>query len=87
MLEADLTHIIALQEQAGPELAVLYTDLADHQKDRLAALLFAGRAAREVLDDRYHQISLEVLRVQRNAILELWGDGRISDALLRKLER
>jgi CPA1 family monovalent cation:H+ antiporter len=87
MLEAALAHIEESGERDLPEFAGLYTDLAEHHRERLAALEHGDANTKALLYVRQREISQELLKVQRRVLIGLRNTGRISDSVLRRLER
>jgi Na+/H+ antiporter len=88
MLEAALEHIEEARENDLPEFARFYDDLAEHHRERLAAVLGhsdTGTNARQFA--RQQAVALELLKVQRKILVHLRDEGRISDSVLRRLER
>ncbi len=87
MVQAALEHLRQRREEANPDLAEIYDDLAGHYQHQLATL--RGADGHEEASDIYVQflgISREVLGVEREKIIALRDQGRISDEVLRRLE-
>jgi NhaP-type Na+/H+ or K+/H+ antiporter len=87
MLHAALAHIEEQRKQDYPEFVGIYEHLVMHHHDHLAARLRGDKGDSEVGHDRYRQLSLDIVKVQRKTILDLRSDGLIGDTSLRKLER
>jgi len=87
ILEAAIEHLrIAMTADAGKSQEV-YIDLIRHYEQRLAAIRPADDAQPEPTEhDRYVELSLEALRVERETAIGLRDDGRISDEVLRHIE-
>jgi hypothetical protein len=81
-----------VQKQDNVEFAAVYEDITHHYKGRLGALADQlddnpkGRS-RALHHGRYIELSRELLRVERSTALDLRDEGRISDELLRRIER
>jgi monovalent cation/hydrogen antiporter len=71
------------QERPGE----LYEDLALHYRSRLESLHSDGDESDTTIHDHYIELSLETLRVERETAIRLRNEGRINDAVLRRLER
>jgi CPA1 family monovalent cation:H+ antiporter len=76
---------------AGDRDPEVYKDLAQHYQHRLANLAeqeegSEGRKERS-FHRRFNELSRELLRVERETAVRLRNDRRISDELLRKIER
>lgn len=89
MAQSALDRLEQTQERDRPEYAPVYEDLRQHYQHRLS--LLRGRDTPE--DDtsagqygRSLDLTLELLRVEREAALALRGEGRINDEVLRVLE-
>jgi NhaP-type Na+/H+ or K+/H+ antiporter len=87
ILEASLAYIEARQGQAPPGFAAVYEDLAAHERNSYAALTRGATGVDAEQHTRSQEISLELLKIQRNTVLTLRTKGQINDTLLRKLER
>jgi CPA1 family monovalent cation:H+ antiporter len=79
------------KQQAEPEFAEVYADLAQHYRRRLVAYAEdpgdgEGTVARQ-FHNRHVDLSRELLRVERQTAVQLRNERRISDELLRELER
>ncbi len=88
MLEAALAHIAKSREQDKPEFAGMYDNLAEHHQNRLADLMShdpmttnGGQYA------RYQELSFDLLKIERETVVDLRDQGRISDSVLKKLQR
>jgi len=91
MLEAALAQIRS-RDRSGdlPGSAELYEDMERHYKDRLATVVGGPDDATEQGTKIYEQflvLSRELLRTERETALGLRDEGRISDEVLRQLER
>jgi CPA1 family monovalent cation:H+ antiporter len=68
--------------------AGLYDDLASHYRKRLASLRQNDENSEDITDhERYIELSLETLRVERETAIRLRNEGRINDEVLRRIER
>jgi CPA1 family monovalent cation:H+ antiporter len=88
VIEAAVSHLddARRQEHAGPD--ELYADLTDHYRQRLASLE-SGEERSEAAGrhDRYVELSLETLHVERDTAVRLRNEGRINDEVLRRIQR
>jgi monovalent cation/hydrogen antiporter len=88
MLEAALTYIKEAREQDNPEFEEMYEDFAEHHQDRLTALLSHSDSDADMAHySRQKEVAFELLKVQRRTVVDLRNTGRISDTVLRRLER
>lgn len=91
ILEAALQYLDDVREKAKPELAEVYADLSQHYRVRLASLSEDGSASADGIGPqfykRYVEVSRKLLNVERQAAVKLRNERRISDELLRELER
>jgi CPA1 family monovalent cation:H+ antiporter len=90
MAEAALTHLERSGRDAAPEAAALLTDLRDHYRRRLSSLPHDGGPQEESDAQAYRNsldLSLELLRVERETAVQLRNNGRINDEVLRHLLR
>lgn len=87
VLEAAVTHLRdARARDAG--WADVYSDLIRHYEQRLATVAHGPDGAHDAIKhDRYIELSLEALRVERETAIALRDEGRISDEVLRRIER
>ncbi|RRA47945.1 Na+/H+ antiporter [Acidipila sp. EB88] len=84
-----------------PALTHMYEDLLGHHHQRLTALECRSQAQEQAAGEaedhevsaepshylRYRELSQDLLRIERQTALRLRDDGRISDTVLRRLER
>ncbi len=88
MLEASLTYLEEIRGREQPEFAGIHEDLIQHHKDRLAALVSPpDNDMRALQYARHREVSLNLLRIERKTLVELRDEGRVSDTVLRRLER
>ncbi len=91
MLEAALSYLQKAREKDGAQYGPLYEDLIEHHEERMGALRLQAAGAEDGAKPghyrRYREISHELLRVERKVALQLRNEGRISDTVLRRLER
>ncbi|MGH9435951.1 MAG: Na+/H+ antiporter [Terriglobia bacterium] len=89
VLEAALAHLEQARSAAPSRFSGVYDDLEQHYRNRLATLTGerGGKSGgdREVYA-RFRDLSRELLRVERQAVIRLRKAGRISDEVLRQLE-
>jgi|SRR5581483_4435406 len=68
--------------------ADVYSDLIHHYEQRLATTGPGQDGGRDAIKhNRYVELSLEALRVERDTAIALRDEGRISDEVLRRMER
>ncbi len=88
VIEAAMSHLEDAKVRDGEEAADLYEDLALHYRQRLASLQGGDGNQEETADhDRYVELSLETLRIERETAIRLRNEGRINDEVLRRIER
>ncbi len=91
ILEAALNYLNEVRDQAMPELVEVYDDLSQHYRSRLATLNEDGQAPGDGISpqfyNRYLEVSRKLLKVERQTAVRLRHERRISDELLRELER
>jgi len=91
ILNAALTHLEQSRTKDVPEMAEVYDDLAHHYRQRLAVVNQERTGTHENnipdLYNRFKDLSHELFRVERRTAVQLRNQRRISDALLRELER
>ena len=85
---AAVAHLESAKETDSEESAAQYEDLARHYRQRLASLQPGDGNQDEVTDhQRFLELSLEALRIERETAIRLRNEGRINDEVLRRLER
>jgi monovalent cation/hydrogen antiporter len=86
--EAALSHLEEAKRRDEQASAALYDDLASHYRQRLASVRTSDEKREQTTDhERYVELTLETLRVERDAAIQLRDEGRINDDVLRRLER
>jgi Na+/H+ antiporter len=88
MAEAALNQLNKISEKAEPNSAALYDDLKEHYRRRLSSLPRDGEGKDGSDGEAYAKflaVSLELLRVEREAAINLRNSGRINDETLRQL--
>jgi CPA1 family monovalent cation:H+ antiporter len=86
--EAAVSHLEAAKERDKKEFTDLYDHLGKHYRERLASLQPSdGNEADATDHDRYIELSLEALRIERDTAIRLRNEGRINDEVLRRIER
>ncbi|WP_058186705.1 Na+/H+ antiporter [Terracidiphilus gabretensis] len=83
---AALTHLTGARERDNIRNEDLYDDLIDHYQNHLASLDLDNQEATKKHVD-YTELSLETLRIERDTAIGLRNEGRINDAVLRRIER
>ena len=87
MIQAALDHLESCRKDGDPEFDEIYDDLAGHYHHQLASL--GGKDGDEERPDvygRFLEVSRDLLGVEREKIISLRDQGRISDEVLRRLE-
>jgi monovalent cation/hydrogen antiporter len=90
MAEAALNHLERTGREAEPEAALLFNDLKEHYRRKLLSLPNNGESGDEADAEAYKQfleLSLDLLRVERETAVQLRNNGRINDEVLRQLLR
>jgi monovalent cation/hydrogen antiporter len=91
ILEAALNYLDEVRAKAKPELVEVYDDLSQHYRSRLATLNEDGQATDGGIGPqsyiRYLEVTRKLLRIERQTAVRLRNERRISDELLRELER
>lgn len=90
VLEAALQRLEENRRRDRPDFAGVYDDLAQHYRERLASIQDAPSDPEGHVSEQYarHQeISRDLLTVERETALQLRNDDRISDEVLREIER
>ncbi len=94
MAEAALNHLERSARDASPEAAVLFNDLKEHYRHKLSSLPSMGESPDEAEAEsdaeaykQYLGLSLDLLRVERETVVQLRNIGRINDEVLRQLLR
>src|SRR2546427_626049 len=89
VLQSALSRLEPLRAADGADLAPLYDDVAEHYRRRLASLRLDdtddSRAAASNRR-RLREVSLELLRAEREAAIRLREERRINDDVLRQIE-
>ncbi len=85
--EAAVSHLLDAQEKDSAESRPQYEKLIRVYHQRLASLEPNGNREEIAGRDRFRQLFLEALRVEREAAIRLRDDGRINDEILRRIER
>jgi CPA1 family monovalent cation:H+ antiporter len=86
--EAAVTYLEDAHDTGGEGSEEIYEDLIDHYRQRLASLTPGEASEAEAAHHSRHvEVSLEALRVERETSIRLRNEGRISDEVLRKIER
>ena len=93
MAQAAIEHLERTSREAAPEEAVLFKDLEEHYRHKLLSL--PGNDAQGEAETKadaaayrhYLEMSLSLLRVERETAVQLRNNGRINDEVLRQLLR
>jgi CPA1 family monovalent cation:H+ antiporter len=88
VIESATAYLEEEKKKDARESSALYDDLIRHYDQRRASLEGGGGRREEMADhDRYLELSLEALRVERDTAIRLRDEGRIHDEVLRRIER
>jgi CPA1 family monovalent cation:H+ antiporter len=88
VIGAAVSHLEGAQEKDSKESARHYQELIRHYRQLLAGLQPGDGTRGEIADrDRYLQLFLEALRVERETAIRLRDESRINDEVLRRIER
>ena len=91
ILQSALQYLDETREGAKPELIEVYDDIARHYRPRLASLSEDGTLSGDVIGTEFYkqyvEVSRKVLNIERQTAVRLRNERRISDELLRELER
>lgn len=86
MIQAALDYLNREREKSGDGLAEIYDDLAGHYQHQLASLGDDGHQETSEIYSRFLEISRDLLGVEREKIISLRDEGRISDEVMRRLQ-
>jgi Na+/H+ antiporter len=84
---AAVAHLEEAKQRDNGQSIELYDDLAQHYRHRLANLAQNKNEEESLHHDRFLELYLEVIRVERESAIRLRNEGRINDTVLRRLER
>ena len=90
ILEAALARLEQIRSQDRSEFADVYNDLAHHYRHRLATVSEGEGLDKDSISAKYarsNDISRDLLNVERRTAVQLRNQRRISDEVLRQLER
>lgn len=85
--EAAIAHLEEAAHRDDSRFDEIYQDLTQHYRHRIASLRQDDNSEDATRHRRYLDLSLEALRVERTTAIRLRNEGRINDAVLRRLER
>jgi Na+/H+ antiporter len=86
--EAALAYLEQSKTSTGEDSSELYDDLIQHYSHRLATIESYGQETASVGNhQRYIELSLAALRIERATAIRLRDEGKINDAVLRRMER
>ncbi|HLJ89403.1 MAG TPA: Na+/H+ antiporter [Candidatus Angelobacter sp.] len=91
ILQAALNYLEKARAESGEQKAEAHEDLAQHYRHRLASLAEKDEVGPDDIDPNFYRyfndLSRELLRVERQTAVLLRNQRRISDELLREIER
>lgn len=85
--QAAVSHLEDAKSRDRDESAAFYEDLMHHYHERLATLRWDANPTDLAGQERYIELSLETLRIERETAIQLRNEGRINDTVLRRIER
>jgi len=85
--QAAVSHLEGARARDDAKFADSYEDLTHHYRQRLTSLKLDASPGEVAHHERYVQLSLEALRVERETAIRLRNEGRINDSVLRRMER
>ncbi|MFL5458297.1 MAG: Na+/H+ antiporter [Myxococcales bacterium] len=85
VLDAAISHLERARAADRPEHSRVYDDLIGHARERLEP--FGDESPETAMRVRYQEAIRELLRVERDTALRLREEGKVSDEVLRRLER
>ena len=85
--EAAVSHLEGARVRDLDGTSDVYEDLTNHYRQRLSSIGISADPGDVSNYARYVEISLETLRVERDTAIRLRNEGRINDAVLRRIER
>lgn len=86
---AALERLAEERSKDRPELAPIYDDIEQHYRHRLSVLEGAGTEEANLSAEQYdraQELTLQLLRAEREAAVRLRNQGRINDEVLRLME-
>lgn len=87
VIQAAIAYLEDARHSDSQDTSAIYQDLTHHFVQRLEGLRGTeGESGESAGHDRYLVLTLETLRVQREAAIRLRNEGRISDEILRRIE-
>jgi monovalent cation/hydrogen antiporter len=91
ILQAALHYLDETREEINPDVMEVYDDISQHYRSRLASLsqdeTLSPDGLRPGFYKQYVDVSRKLLQVERQTAVQLRNERRISDELLRELER
>ncbi len=88
VIEAAVSYLEEAKTKDKREYAAIYDDLTGHYLDSLAVVRPEKNSEGMISHQyRHTQLSLEAMRVERATAIRLRNEGRISDDVLRRIER
>jgi Na+/H+ antiporter len=91
ILQAALQYLDEIRQQGKPELLEVCDDLSRHYRARLADLSENGGAPADGMGPEFYkhyvEVSRKLVKIERQTAVQLRNERRISDELLRELER
>jgi CPA1 family monovalent cation:H+ antiporter len=91
ILQSALQYLDDSREKSRPALIEVYDDIAQHYRSRLASLSADGTLSVNGIGAEFHkqyvEVSRKLLKIERQTAVRLRNERRISDELLRELER
>jgi len=87
VITAAVSHLEDAKARDEEKFGEIYEDMTQHYRQRLSSLRVDNDHTEITSHDRYLELSLEALQIERETAIRLRNEGRINDAVLRRLER
>jgi CPA1 family monovalent cation:H+ antiporter len=90
VLEEAMAHVQKMREEDEEQFRAIYDDIAEHYRHRLLRLTGQFEDGDSTTPEhlrRFHDVTEELLSVERRAAIRLRDQRRISDDVLRTIER
>ena len=85
--QAAVSHLEGAKSRDNDRFREVYDDLVNHYSQRLASLKVDTTPGEATDHERHMALSLETWRIERETAIRLRNEGRINDAVLRRIER
>ena len=85
--QAAVTHLEGAKKRDSDKFRAIYEDLVNHYSQRLTSLKVNRNPGESDDHERHVALSLETWGIERETAIRLRNEGRINDAVLRRIER